>query len=377
MRMSARSAAAVLGSLVLVFAGCAPDPAQPNPTATGTGSATVAPSQTSAAPSADFKVCMVTDRDNFEDHATAQIAHEGMAKAVAEHKLKSEQKASADPKDFTPNLEALVAAKCQLIIAVGFQLADATAAAAKAHPETKFAIIGAMPEGAADLPNLKSVVFNTAESAFLAGYAAAALTKSGTVGAFGAMNLPTVTLYLDGFAQGVAHHNSKHGTTVKLLGWDQATQQGQFVAGAKPFDNPEGAKAIAQNLVSKDADVLFPVAGASGIAALQMASSSNGLIRAIWSGSDGCATVKEYCSSLITSAYVRPDLVVIDLIDAARKDVFSASPYVGTLRNDGTGLVPLSEDPNQVPAQLRAELTELRSQIENGTLVITSAAQPK
>ena len=71
-------------------------------------------------------------------------------------------------------------------------------------------------------------MFNTAEAAYLGGYLAAGMSKTGTVGTFGGIQIPTVTVFMDGFADGVDKYNADNGTDVKLLGWDKAKQDGLF-----------------------------------------------------------------------------------------------------------------------------------------------------
>src|SRR3954452_17945722 len=126
----------------------------------------------------------------------------------------------------------MVDPKGKMIVTVGFLLSDDTIAAAKAHPDIKFAIVDNNdPKAYQAATNLKPLVFNTAQSSFMAGYLAAGSTKTKKVGTFGGAKIPTVTIFMDGFAQGVAYYNKQKGTDVAVLGWDSAKQDGQFVPG--------------------------------------------------------------------------------------------------------------------------------------------------
>src|SRR5690606_35633043 len=110
-----------------------------------------------------------------------------------------------------------------------------------------------------DLPNVKPIVFDTAQAAFLAGYAAASYTKTGVVGTLGGIPIPPVTLFMDGFYEGVMHYNEVKGTSVRVLGWDINKQdEGAFTGG---FEAHETAKSTAQNLIDQNADVILPVGG--------------------------------------------------------------------------------------------------------------------
>ncbi len=99
-------------------------------------------------------------------------------------------------------------------------------AAAKANPTQKFAIVDY--NYTPPLSNVDALLFNTVQDGFLGGYLAAGMTKSGKVATFGGQKLPTVTIYMDGFYDGVQYYNSKHGTHVQVLGWNEKTQNGNF-----------------------------------------------------------------------------------------------------------------------------------------------------
>ena len=92
--------------------------------------------------------------------------------------------------------------------------------AAKANPSAKFAIVDypKLPQ-----TNIDSLVFNTVQDGFLGGYLAAGMTKTGKVATFGGQKLPTVTIYMDGFWDGVQYYNSQHHTHVQVLGWNEKT----------------------------------------------------------------------------------------------------------------------------------------------------------
>lgn len=94
---------------------------------------------------------------------------------------------------------------------------DALAAAARANTDLHFALVGATKP--VSEKNLKLVRFQSSQVGFLAGYLAAASSSSGTVGTFGATNAPAVTLYMDGFSQGITYFNQKASKAVKLVGW--------------------------------------------------------------------------------------------------------------------------------------------------------------
>ncbi len=141
----------------------------------------------------------------------------------------------------------------------GSLMGDATKAAAKAHPSQKFAIVDYAYTP--PLSNVNALVFNTAQDAFQGGYLAAGMTKTGKVATFGGQKLPTVTIYMDGFWDGVQYYNQKHGKNVQVLGWNEKTQNGSFTG---DFTNQTKGQTLTQTFISEGADIIFPVAGNVG-----------------------------------------------------------------------------------------------------------------
>ena len=113
-------------------------------------------------------------------------------------------------------------------------------------------------DGKVDVANGKPILFDTAQAAFLAGYTAASYSKTGVVGTFGGIQIPPVTIFMDGFADGVAYYNKVKSKNVKVVGWDVANQNGTFTGG---FAAGVEAKTAAQGLLDQKADVILPVGG--------------------------------------------------------------------------------------------------------------------
>ena len=118
---------------------------------------------------------------------------------------------------------------CNAIVTVGFALAAATKESAAANPDIDYILIddaadggddGETFDGQADQPNIKPLLYDTAQAAFLAGYLAADYTKTGVVGTYGGLPFPTVTIFMDGFKQGAEYYAKEKGKDVKVVGWD-------------------------------------------------------------------------------------------------------------------------------------------------------------
>ncbi len=364
----------LVGTLIcaatLTLAGCAQAP--------GTGTASEAPSASGSASAsasgAAFKACMISDTNGFDDKSFNQTSLKGMTDAKSELGFETAQVQSRAATDYAKNIQSMVDAKCNMIVTVGFLLGDDTLAAAKKNSDVKFAIVDNNdPKTYPAAKNLKPLVFNTAESSFLAGYLAAGMSKTKKVGTFGGAKLPTVTIFMDGFSQGVDYYNKQKSADVKVLGWDPAKQDGQFTG---DFTDTKGGQRTAEGLISQGADIIFPVAGSAGLGALQAAKASGGKVNGIWVDTDGCVSAESYCSNIISSVYKGMDVAVHDAIKAAYDGSFSNEPYVGTLENNGTGLAPFHDFESKVPAELKSDLDALKADIISGKIKIESKSQP-
>jgi basic membrane protein A and related proteins len=366
-------AGALMCAAALTLASCAEAP--------GTGGSSAAPSAPASAPSASasgaaagFKACMISDTNGFDDKSFNQTSFKGMTDAKAELGLETAQVQSRAASDYAKNIQSMVDANCNIIVTVGFLLGDDTLAAAKKNPDIKFAIVDNNdPKTYPAVTNLKPLIFNTAQSSFLAGYLAAGMTKTKKVGTFGGAKIPTVTVFMDGFSQGVDYYNKQKSADVQVLGWDAAKQDGQFTG---DFTDTKGGQRTAEGLISQGADIVFPVAGSAGLGALQAAKASGGKVNGIWVDTDGCVSAEQYCSNIITSVYKGMDVAVHDAIKAAKDGSFSNEPYVGTLENNGTGLAPFHNFESKIPAELKSELDALKADIISGKITIDSKSQP-
>jgi basic membrane protein A len=362
---------ALLAAAVLALAGCAEPP--------GTTTESAAPGGASpTAGGADFKACMVSDSGGFDDKSFNQTSHKRLTDAQAALGIEIGEVESASTADFAKNIQSMVDADCNVIVTVGFLLSDDTLAAAKKNPDIKFAIVDNNdPETYPAAKNLKPLVFNTAQSSFMAGYLAAGMSQTKKVGTFGGLKIPTVTIFMDGFAQGVEYYNSQRDGSVQVLGWNAARQDGTFIQSDKPFEDVQGGGRAAQGLISQGADIVMPVAGPAGEGALQAAKASGGKVNAIWVDTDGCVSAEAYCANIISSVYKGLDVAVKDAITAAKDGSFSQEPYVGTLENEGTGLSPFNQFDSKVPAELKSELDTLKADIIGGKIKIESKSQPQ
>jgi basic membrane protein A len=229
-------------------------------------------------------------------------------------------------------------------------MADVTRTAAEQHPDVRFVIVAVAYESPP--PNLLGLVSAADRGAFLAGYLAAGMTASGVVGTYGGMEFPPVVAYMVGYQAGVEHYNQQHGTTVQVLGMDR-------FLGA--FDDVDASRRTSEELVDAGADVLMPVAGAAGRAGAEVALERPGTMF-VGVDFDWCLRFEELCPVTLTSAAPPIDTALLSALQAVHDGTFAG----GTL--DAVGLAPLHAFEDDVPADLLAELDQVRQGLIDGSI---------
>lgn len=328
------------------------------------------PSSTDAAAAgSDYLACMVANSGNIQDRSFNQAVFESLEAAQEEYGVEMRETVSQSQADYETNLETMVGEGCDYIVTVGWELADATRASAEANPDITYSIVDEVVEG----PNVASIVHDTAQAAFLAGYLAAGVSKTGVVGTFGGGNQPPVTVFMDGFAAGVEQYNTAKGASVRVVGWDPKTQQGSFT---DDFTNTNAAQTTAQGLISQGADIIMPVAAQAGEGAAAAALAA-GDVGIIWVDSDGYELLgEEYRPLLVTTVEKRMEPAILGVIGSDIDGTFTAGNNVGTLENDGVGLSSFHDWDSKIPAALKAEVEDLKAEIIAGEIVVESPSSP-
>ena len=368
-RLTRAAVLATAATLALAGCGAAPDD-EPTTAATAGGEST----ESAPAEAVDYTACMVSDEGGFDDASFNQSGFEGLQRAQDDLGVEIKSAESADPGQYVDNVDSMVQAGCNMIIGVGFALEDAIQAGAEANPDIDFALVDSSFSDAdfapVTLENAKPLLFNTQESAFLAGYLAAGTSKTGTVATYGGMPFPSVTIFMDGFVDGVAAYNADSGASVKVLGWDKAAQNGSMIGN---FSDTELGRTTTEQFIAAGADVILPVAGPVGAGSLNAASQAEG-VSVIWVDSDGYlqASNADTKQLILTSVIKQIGTAVYDTVAAAAKGEFTADPYVGTLMNGGVDLAPLHDFEATVDPALVAKVEELKQQIISGELVVES-----
>ncbi len=313
-------------------------------------------------PAAEFKACQVTDVGGIDDQSFNATAWKGVQDAEAQLGVQGSFLESQEQADYERNINAFVEEGCNIIITVGFLLGDATAAGAQANSDTLFTIVDFAYDPT--IPNVLGQVFNTNEAAFLAGYAAAGTTQTGIVGTFGGIQIPPVTVFMDGFFLGVQYYNEQHGTSVEVKGWDPVSQTGLF---AGNFESTDDGRRLGEALMEEGADIIMPVAGPVGLGTAA-AAQERGDVYIIGVDADWFVINSQYGDVTLTSVLKNMDVTTFSAIEAALNGTFEGGVTVGTLENGGVGLAPFHDLDSMVSSELKAELETVRAGIIDGSI---------
>ena len=369
MKHSAWATAALAVSATVVIAACGSSHSSASSSGTSSSSSAAAGSSSSAATTGKFVGCMVTDTGGIDDRSFNASSWQGMQAATsANSSVTVKYLQSTTQSDYVPNINTFISQKCGIIVTVGFLMGDATQAAAKAHPSQKMAIVDY--NYTPPLTNVTALLFNTVQDGFQGGYLAAGMSKTGKVATFGGQKLPTVTIYMDGFYDGVQYYNQKHGTHVQVLGWNEKTQNGSFTG---DFTNQTKGQTLTQTFISEGADIVFPVAGNVGLGAakaVQDADNAAGSqkVNMMWVDTDGCVSAPQYCKYFITSVQKGIITAVKTAVVGAATGNFKGGNYIGTLANGGVALAPFHQFASKIPASLQNELNQIKAGIISGSI---------
>ena len=360
-RTTALKGLALAAVASLALAGCAAAPAAPTATPV------------------DYKACMVSDAGGFNDASFNQEAYAGLQQAVAElgvQEAKVESPEAATQTDYVSGIDSMIAEGCNLIVTVGFNLATATRDAAKANPEVNFALIDSALSNddysPLSLPNVKPIQYDTAEAAYLAGYLAAATSKTGKVATYGGMLFPSVTIFMDGFKQGVEAYNTAKGKKVVVLG-ATGTDSSKWAATGDFNDQAKG-KTLTEGFFAQGADIVLPVAGPVGVGTGQATLDKKGTyVIGVDSDWFGLATHAAYKANILTSIEKKMAKAVLDVIKSGVEGSFTGgdeNQYVGNLANEGVQIS--AQHDVAYPAGVQAELDALKADIISGKIVVAS-----
>lgn len=368
MRKHPSSMMAVLAILMLIMAACTTPAASESPEASEPAASEPAASEpaTSAAPTADYKACMVSDVGGIDDNSFNENAWAGMERAQDELGVEVTFLESRSAEDYARNIDQHVADGCDMIVTVGFLLGDATAAAAEANPDTRFAIVDFAYDPA--IPNVEGLVYATAEGAMLAGYASASWSKTGIVGTFGGINIgPGVTDFMDGFIAGVNYWNEEQGADVRVLGGRVPSDpdSGTFTGN---FESTDDAAAITQGMLDEGADVILPVGGPIGGGTFAAIEESGAEAVGLGVDVDWSESAPDTTPFLLTSIIKRIDNSVFQAVERGLNGDAPEAAFLSNLENEGVGIAPFHDYDDEISDDVKAAIEEMQAAIIAGDL---------
>ncbi|HEY6115801.1 MAG TPA: BMP family ABC transporter substrate-binding protein [Candidatus Dormibacteraeota bacterium] len=311
----------------------------------------------SATPSAKvLKIGLVTDIGGLNDKSFNHLADVGLEKAKTDFHIQADVKESKSGNDYIPNLTDFATKKYDLVIGVGFLMAEAIGTVSGQFPNIHFAIIdGAGTDSKGnDLKhaNVQSLFFKEQDAGAMVGVIAGWLEKNGkakknkhVVSAVGGISIPPVNHYIAGYKWAAKMEDP----TIKVL-----------VGYSNNFTDPAKCKGVAQSQLNQNSDVVFQVAGGCGLGALQAA--GQGGVYSV--GVD--ADQKDADPSVIASALKKVDVATYTAIKNVVNGQFTGGALTFSIANEGAGY---AIDNFQVPAELQTELDKVLGQIKSGALV--------
>ena len=293
----------------------------------------------------EFKVGMVTDVGGVNDGSFNQSSWEGLQRASEELGIQVNYLESKNDADYTPNIENFVEEEYDLIICVGYMLADATRKAAEAYPDQQFAIIDDASN--ADLPNVSCLMFEQAQSSYLVGYVAGKVTESNKVG----------------FVIGLASDNMHGFGYGYLAGVKDANPDAEILQyNANAFNDPATGKSATTKMVTDGADVVFHAAGGTGLGVIEGCKENN--IWAIGVDTDQSSIAPE---TILTSAMKRVDNASFDAAEAALYGKLNGGVKTYDIHTAGVDIAPTTD--NLTP-ELLSEIEDVKAKIASGEIVV-------
>jgi basic membrane protein A len=295
-----------------------------------------------------IKAGVVTDIGGLNDRSFNESANKGIKRAESELGVETRVLISESNGDYVPNLTTLAQQQFDLIIPVGFLMADAVNTVATQLPNANFAIIDFPAGELKDKPkNVQGLLFRENEAGYLAGYLAGLWAKDNnatTVSTVGGQKIPPVDAYIAGFQAGAKKAFPQVET---LNGYSQ-----DFVDQAK-------CKEIALDQIARGSQVVFQVAGGCGLGALDAAKEEG--VQGI--GVD--ADQSFLGDHILTSALKKVDVAVFEAVKRAQAGNFQGgTDVIATVENGGVGLGKISAEGQPYADQVK----EIQDQIASGEI---------
>jgi basic membrane protein A and related proteins len=308
-----------------------------------------------------LKIGMVTDIGQLEDKSFNEFSWKGVqdgAKAVGGA---AQVIVTRDIADYKQNIQQFIDQKYDVIVTVGFLIGSDTLKAAQANPTIQFLGVDQFICVAADandkackgaIPaNYQGILFDEAQSGYLAGIVAGTISKSGKIGAVGGReDVPPVVAFIKGYENGAKSVKSNVQVFINYVG---------------DFNAPDKGEASAKTMIGQGADVLFQVAGGTGVGVLRAA--CNAKVYGIGVDVDQWEGLPDLKGCIVTSAEKKLVNATRDAIKRFKDSGKQTGNFFNSATNEGVGVSPL-RNLSPIPAGLEDKIKQATADMKSGKL---------
>jgi basic membrane protein A len=299
---------------------------------------------------AEFKVGLGLDRGGKDDKSFNSSAFAGATEAKERLRIFLKYVEAADDNAFEPSLRAFAQRDFDLIFGIGIGQKEAVKKVAAQFPRKNFAIIDAQ----VDAPNVRSLVFEEHEGAFLVGAVAALTSKTGKIGFVGGMDIPLIRRFEMGYEAGAKWINPRANVVANYVG-----------VTSEAWNNPPKGKELALSQYESGADIVFAAAGASGLGVFDAAEDRKKLAIGVDANQNW---VKP--GLILTSMLKRVDVAVFSTIEDAKVGNFSGGVKRFGLLNKGVDYSIDQYNEKLVPESVRRQVDEIKTAIIEGRIKV-------
>ncbi len=303
-----------------------------------------------AASAQDFQAAVVYNMGGKFDKAYNQSAFDGAERFKMETGLAYREFEVTSPTEREQAIRDMARRGATVVVGLGFAQVSAIATVAKEFPDVKFAIIDAV----VDLPNVRSVVFKAHEGSFLVGMVAALASKTGKIGFVGALDMPHIRNYTAGYIEGAMYVNADIAVYQNITGTTPAA-----------WNNPGKGSELALSQFGRGADVVYAVAGRTGIGVYQAAKDSGNMAIGVDSNQNYL-----HPGTMLTSMIKRVDLAVFNAFNDAKNNAWTSGVLVLGLAEDGVGYAIDEHNRSMISSGMEAQLEQARKDIISGKIVV-------
>ena len=299
-----------------------------------------------------IKVGMVADTGGINDESFNQSAWEGLQEAEKELGIEIKVIESRQASEYLGNIETLVDQGMDLVIGVGFTMAEDIKTQAENYPDVNFAIIDETYE---EIPsNVTPIVFRANEAAYLTGLIAGKMTKTNEVGFIGGMDNPVVNQFEYGYTAGVVEANDKANVKVQYAG---------------TFSDAAKGKSIANQMYANNIDTILSAAGGTGIGAIESAKEQNKYAIGVDKDQSDLAP-----QNVLTSALKKVNVGVLETVKAFKDgESIGGEERVYGLKEDGVGIPESTK--NLVPQDIIDYVNTMAEKVKNGEIKVPSTKE--